>query len=75
MVSRPLYLSAHPRLGPSNGNSRVQVAGLNIIDVPTLRCRWGSSNPITGSVDMAGLATGHFVSNTSMYCWSPPVDI
>ena len=48
-------------LGPSTGNSRVVLTGLNFIDVPYLRCRFGD----------AGVTRGYFMTNTTMYCMSP----
>ena len=52
-------------LGPSGGGSRVVLTGLNFIDVPYLRCRFGD----------AAVTQGFFISNTSMYCISPFVDV
>eukprot|EP01052_Picozoa_sp_SAG31_P011678 SAG31_NODE_666_length_12962_cov_37.025033_7_plen_3251_part_01 len=52
-------------LGPSSGGSRVVVTGMNFIDVPYLRCRFGD----------AAVTQGYFISNTSIYCISPFVDI
>ena len=54
-------------LGPASGGSRVTLTGENFIDVPYLRCRFGHG--MEEQIDV----TGFFISNTSMYCMSPPV--
>eukprot|EP01047_Picozoa_sp_COSAG01_P009076 COSAG01_NODE_368_length_18064_cov_5.721959_1_plen_4267_part_10 len=56
-------------LGPAGGGSRVTVTGENFIDVSTLRCRFSFGFSI--SIDVPGF----FISNTSMYCLSPAVDV
>ena len=42
-----------------------RLTGLNFIDVPYLRCRFGD----------AAVTKGYFISNTTMYCISPFVDV
>ena len=55
-------------LGPSTGYSRVLVEGRNFIDVEYLRCRFSSGKLVFD-------VQGFFISNTSMYCMSPPVEL